>query len=125
MQELIRCWLLSIFAFCLIPMTGLAQTNVVDASTLTGKLVMGYQGWHATAGDGNPLGIYVHWAGSEGTRPAPANMVDDIWPDLSEFSADELFDTDVTLGNGQPAKCYSAYKQSTVNHHFQWMRDYG
>ena len=112
-------------AVCSICQEAWPQTNVVDASTLNGKLVMGYQGWHATAGDGNPLGIYVHWGGAEGDKPAPTSMVDDIWPDLSEFSADELFDTDLTLGNGQPAKCYSAYKQSTVNHHFQWMRDYG
>ncbi len=120
-----RCLLLMAAVLCSFAGKGRAQSNVVDASTLTGKLIMGYQAWHATAGDGNPLGIYVHWGDAEGDMPAPTSMVDDIWPDLSEFSADELYDTTLTMGNGQPAKCYSAYKQSTVNHHFQWMRDYG
>ncbi|MDB6027400.1 MAG: hypothetical protein JWM68_3623 [Verrucomicrobiales bacterium] len=120
-----RCVLAFAFAMFCCSHPVWAQSNVVDASTLTGKFIMGYQGWHAAAGDGNPLGIYVHWGGAEGDKPSPSNIIDDIWPDLSEFSANELFDTDLTYGNGQPAKCYSSYKQSTVNHHFQWMRDYG
>lgn len=120
-----RCLLTIFVALFLNLFPVLAQSNSADASTLTGKLMMGYQAWHAAAGDGNPLGIYVHWGGNEGDRPGPANIVDDIWPDLSEFSANELFDTDLTLGNGEPAKCYSAFLPSTVNRHFQWMRDYG
>ncbi len=119
-----RFWF-GVFAGLSCTFSAFSQSNVVDASTLNGKLIMGYQAWHAAAGDGNPVGIYVHWAGAEGAKPSPNSMVDDIWPDLSEFSPSELFSTDVTLGNGQPAKCYSAYLQSTVNRHFQWMRDYG
>ncbi|MGZ5568776.1 MAG: lectin, partial [Limisphaerales bacterium] len=56
---------------------------VVDSSTLNGKFILGYQGWHACQGDGNPLGTYVHWSHSA-AAPSTSDMVDDIWPDLSE-----------------------------------------
>ena len=35
----------------------------VDCSTLNGKVMCGYQGWHAAEGDGCGRGWY-HWAGT-------------------------------------------------------------
>ncbi len=121
-----RCVLAVAFAIFLISPQVSAQSNVVDASTLTSKLIMGYQGWHAAQGDGSALNSYIHWSHSA-SAPSTTDMVDDIWPDLSEFSAGELFaaGAGLNLGNGQPAKVYSAYKSATVNRHFQWMKDYG
>ena len=81
----------------------LAQ-SVVDATTLSNKFVVGYQGWHACASDGNALNQYIHWSHLNGVQPSPSDVVCDIWPDLSEFSANELFATGFTLSNGQPAK---------------------
>src|ERR1043165_6260913 len=46
-----------------------------------------------------------------------------MWPDTSEFDADELFATSMTYADGSPAKLYSAYKQKSVLHHFKWMQD--
>src|SRR5437868_7204997 len=102
-----------------------AQSNVVDASTLTGKFVLGYQGWHACGGDGKTLSGHVHWRHLTRVQPSPTDVVCDMWPDLSEFGASEQFATGFTLGNGKPAKAYSCYPTNTVLRHFKWMRDYG
>ncbi|MDB6057044.1 MAG: hypothetical protein JWO95_888, partial [Verrucomicrobiales bacterium] len=109
-----------VLAFC----TLAAFAQVVDSSTLSNKFILGYQGWHSCQGDGNPVGTYVHWSHSS-AAPSTTDAVDDIWPDLSEFTAGELFPTGLTLGNGQPAKVYSAYLPQTVNRHFSWMQTNG
>jgi Big-like domain-containing protein len=93
----------------------------VDPSTMFHKLLMGYQGWFACAGDGSPVGSWVHWF--RNNNPVATNATVDFWPDVSEFDADELFNTAMTLPGGAPAKLYSAYKQKTVLRHFKWMRD--
>ena len=92
-----------------------------DPGTLYHKLVMGYQGWFACAGDGSPVNSWVHWF--RNNNPAATNATVDFWPDTSELDADELFTTSMTLPGGAPAKLYSAYKQKTVMRHFKWMRD--
>lgn len=37
---------------------------VSPVGDVVGKLVVGYQGWFACAGDGSPRNSWVHWAGS-------------------------------------------------------------
>lgn len=94
----------------------------VDASTLKGKVMSGYQGWHAAQGDGLGRGWY-HWQGRNGFKPGSTNV--DLWPDVSELGADERYATAFTLANGKPAEVYSAFNEKTVLRHFQWMQDYG
>jgi len=93
----------------------------VDPGTMYHKLLMGYQGWFACAGDGSPVNQWVHWF--RNNNPVATNATVDFWPDISELDADELFSTSMTLPNGGPAKLYSAYKQKTVVRHFKWMKD--
>ena len=93
----------------------------VDPNTLTGKLMMGYQGWFAAPGEGSANNRWVHWF--RNSNPAATNATFDFWPDTSELDADELFDTSMTYANGSPAKLYSAYKQKTVVRHFKWMQE--
>ena len=97
-------------------------SRVVDASTMNRKLLMGYQGWFACPGDGSLPNRWVHWF--RNNNPVATNATVDFWPDISEFDADELFATSMTLSNGSPAKVYSAFKQKTVVRHFQWMQDH-
>ena len=92
----------------------------VDASTMNRKLLMGYQGWFSTPGDGSAQNSWVHWFGG---APTAANANFDFWPDTSELDADELFSTSMSYSNGSPAKLYSAYKQRTVVRHFKWMQE--
>jgi hypothetical protein len=79
----------------------------VDASTMTGKLLMGYQGWFACPGDGSASSSWIHWFRSQ--NPLAANATVDMWPDVSELDPDELFATSMTYPGGAPAKLYSAY----------------
>jgi hypothetical protein len=93
----------------------------VDPSTMYHKLLMGYQGWFACAGDGSPPNSWVHWF--RNNSPTATDATFDFWPDTSELDPDELFATSLTFSNGTPAKLYSAYKQKTVLRHFKWMAD--
>lgn len=104
------------------PYTGLVVKGV-DTKTLTGKVVCGYQGWFNCEGDGAERG-WVHWTKGPGT-PSPANIKVDLWPDLTEYGADEKFDTAFKHADGKTAQVFSSYKKETVIRHFQWMRDYG
>ncbi len=93
----------------------------VDASTLSNKLMMGYQGWFACPNDGSTVNGWNHWS-SSGT-PVATNLAVDFWPDVSELGSNELFSTGMKLPDGSPAKVYSAFNQTTVVRHFKWMKD--
>ena len=93
----------------------------VDASTMTGKLLMGYQGWFGCPGDGSASSRWIHWFRTQNPIATAATV--DMWPDVSELEPDELFSTSMTYPGGAPAKLYSAYNAKTVLRHFKWMRD--
>jgi hypothetical protein len=95
----------------------------VDASTLTNKVMVGYQGWFNAEGDGAQRG-YNHWSRG-GAKPAPGNVRVDLWPDLSEFPADERYPTDLVHADGRPAEVFSSYRRPTVLRHFAWMHEHG
>jgi hypothetical protein len=95
----------------------------VDTSTLTGKVMCGYQGWFNCEGDGADRG-WVHWTKKRGPL-APGNAKFDLWPDVSELAADERFATDFHHADGRVAEVFSSFKKATVLRHFAWMRDYG
>jgi hypothetical protein len=99
------------------------QPAPVDATTLDGKLLFGYQGWFGCPGDGSPLDAWEHWF----RRAEPAGAATlrvDMWPDVSELEPDERCDTPLTLPDGRKAQLYSAYNPKTVDRHFRWMREY-
>ncbi len=95
----------------------------VDTSTLSNKVMCGYQGWFNVEGDGAERG-FVHWTKKRGPL-APGNAKVDLWPDVSELGADERFATGFKHADGRAAEVFSPFKQPTVLRHFQWMRDYG
>src|SRR5260221_13864999 len=79
-----------VLAATLTPYSG-ESTRGVDTTTLTGKVICGYQGWFNCEGDGANRG-WGHWVKGRGI-PSPSNIKVDLWPDVSERSADERFDT--------------------------------
>ncbi len=107
--------LILLFAGC----TGPSVTRVSPA-TLTGKVMVGYQGWFNAEGDGAKRG-YNHWARGA-AKPAPGNVRIDLWPDLAEFPAAERFPTDLVHADGTRAEVFSSYLRPTVVRHFAWMR---
>ncbi len=94
-----------------------------DTSTLTGKVMTGYQGWFNCEGDGAGLG-WTHWARDKRKQFGPNNITVDFWPDVSEYGQEELFDTGFRFEDGSPAKVFSSHTRQTVIRHFEWMRDY-
>jgi hypothetical protein len=111
-----------VLAATLKPYAGVSVRGV-DASTLSNKVLCGYQGWFNTEGDGAERGL-VHWTKQRGPL-APGNAKIDLWPDVSELSPAERFATGFKFTNGRTAEVFSSFKQATVLRHFQWMRDYG
>ena len=89
----------------------------VDASTLTGKLIMGYQGWFACPGDAAKLG-WGHWMNAAGPTV-------DMLPDLTDVPAADRCPTPMKRADGQPVELFSSFDPAVVERHFLWMRQYG
>ncbi len=111
----------SVIAATMHPYTGPSEKGV-DCSTMTGKILAGYQGWHAAKGDAANRGWY-HWQGHKGFEPGSTNV--DLWPDVSELDPDERYATPFKTADGKTAEVYSAQNAKTVLRHFKWMQDYG
>lgn len=86
--------------------------------------MVGYQGWFNCDGDGAELG-WTHWARNPRKLFAPGNVTVDLWPDMSEFEADERYATGFKHEDGSSAEVFSSGNRKTVLRHFQWMHDYG
>lgn len=95
----------------------------VDATTLHGKVIFGYQGWFGCLNDGSRQNTWVHWFHYNATSTA-ADLTVDLWPDVTELTKDELCVTDMKLPDGSPAVLFSNYNEQTVLRHFQWMEQY-
>jgi hypothetical protein len=100
--------------------TAAYSAGPVDASTLDGKVLLGYQGWFTCPSDGS--GRWTHWA--RGT-PAPETLSIDVYPDLTELEPDERCEIPGMTIAGKPAYLFSSRNPKTVARHFRWMRDYG
>lgn len=94
-----------------------------QSSDIVGELVVGYQGWFGAPNDGSPIvNKWLHWA-LWGETPSPGHVTFEIYPDTREYQ--KLYQTGLgNLGNGQPAKLFSAWDISTVDVHFKWMQQY-
>jgi hypothetical protein len=93
----------------------------VDVSTLTGKVMCGYQGWFNAPGDGSGRG-WVHYGRG---RFEPGQCTIDLWPDTSDLDNDETFATSFRYADGSVANVFSSHCRKTVLRHFQWMKEYG
>jgi len=96
----------------------------IDTTTLTGKVMCGYQGWFGAPGDGSLGNDWRHWTKTRGMM-TDGNAKVDLWPDVSELAPTERFPTDFKLPDGHPAEVFSSFQKPTVLRHFQWMQDYG
>lgn len=94
----------------------------VDTSTLTGKVMCGYQGWFTCEGDGSGKG-WFHYGGRGRFTDGYCSI--DFWPDVSECDEDELYATDFKHSDGSTAYVFSSMNKKTVVRHFKWMKDYG
>ena len=100
------------------------RTEVVDAGSLRGKVLCGYQGWFRCPGDGAKEG-WIHWS-RDPQRIAPETLTFELWPDMTDYPAEERFVAPgFTAADGTPSPLFSSVHPGTVRRHFRWMRDYG
>ena len=101
-----------------------AAAPTPDPEGLMGKVLCGYQGWFRCPDDGTGLG-WRHWSRSS-TPLTPETLTVDMWPDLSEYTQDELYPAPgFTYPDGSAASLFSSAHPLTVDRHFAWMQDYG
>ena len=118
-----RCvsWVILLLCCCMPAQDALTE-DVVDRSTLFGKVMCGYQGWFACPGDDLGRGWY-HWG--RGPDFGPGKVSIDLWPDVSELDEDEKCPTPFVHADGSTAHVFSSQHPKTVNRHFKWMKEYG
>ena len=111
------------------PLPPAPPSSRVDASSLQGKLLFGYQGWFDCAGSGSPngggKGGWVHW--SPGSSPRANLSTFDLWPAMDEYPAADRVPTPELLargGGGGAMELFSSFAKSTQDVHFRWMREY-
>jgi autotransporter-associated beta strand protein len=99
--------------------TGPAK-DYVDAGTLKGKVMTGYQGWFNTPNDLRDGG-WRHWV--RNNTMTPENFTIDAWPDLTEYDPAALVRAgEVMTAGGEPAYLFSSASYPVVRQHFRWMR---
>lgn len=98
--------------------------NDVDATTIKGKVMCGYQMWFRTPGDG-VKNAWVHWSGGRDVI-GPGILLVEMWPDMSEYLQSEKCPaSDMKHKDGSQAYLFSSARPAVVDLHFKWMRDYG
>jgi len=99
-------------------------TEIVDVSSLRGKVLCGYQGWFRCPGDAANMG-WIHWS-RDLKRVTRDSITFEMWPDLSDYAAPERYPVSgFTYPDGRPAELFSSDNAATVLRHFEWMRNYG
>ena len=108
---------------CQIAVVAAENGEPVNARTIRGKVMCGYEGDHRCPGDGSGR-EWEQWSLNSKT-PKPGNLKIEMWPDMSEFSEEEKYPVPgFTYPNGEQAHLYSSVNSRTVLRHFEWMREY-
>jgi hypothetical protein len=101
-----------------------AQNPAIDATTLEGKVLCGYQGWFRTPTDQAKQG-WFHWS-RDREKLTPETACFEMWPDVSEYPPIALTQAgDYKFADGTPAKLFTSVHPGVVDKHFEWMEDYG
>lgn len=104
------------------PYTGESRSDI-DASTVRGKVMCGYQMWfHAPRDGANET--WGHWSGQK--TVTADNLTFEMWPDMSEYPASEKVAVEgLKHKDGSQAYLFSSNRPRVADLHFKWMRDYG
>ena len=97
------------------------RSRKIKDNGLKGKIFTGYQGWFRAPGDGSGLG-FSHYQKKGKFEPGSCSI--DLWPDLTEFTASEMFSTPFRHADGSVAHVFSSLHPVTVDRHFNWMKEY-
>jgi hypothetical protein len=100
---------------------GTVAGGPVNATTLSKKIIFGYQGWFCTNKAAN-LG-WIHW--SSGVPPSATSATFDLFPDVSDYPACALSNNTLltSKSTGLSLELYDSL--GVVDVHFSWMEEYG
>ncbi|GEM_PF-801135 len=94
--------------------------DYVDATTLDGTVMVGYQGWFRTPNDLDDGG-WSHWV--KNNTMTAENFAVDMWPDVTAYDPATLARAgSVMTRGGDPAFLFSSTFYSVVQQHFRWMK---
>lgn len=95
----------------------------LPASTgLSGKLVVGYQGWFGCPGDFEGNAGWQHWFHN---TVSPTTVTFDMMPSVRGLDAADLCETGLGGNSGGRVQLFSAQRQGVVSAHFSWMKEHG
>jgi len=115
-------WVRPFVCFFLLASNPATYAQNTTRGSLTGLVLVGYQGWFRCPSDGAPKSGWAHW--SKGT-PTPTTMAVDLYPDTSELDKASLCELPAATINGKPAYVFSSLPRETTEKHFEWMATYG
>lgn len=107
-----------------------APAFAIDASSLDGKVLTGYQGWFRCPGDGSGSGFergYLSHNGPKGPdrdKPGTRQWGIDMWPDTSDMDTSSLCPVEGKTKNGKKLQLFTAFAPATQQTHFRWMREH-
>lgn len=93
-----------------------------QASGLSGRLIVGYQGWFGCPNDFDKNSVWQHWFLKS---IKPENFTVDLLPSLRALDPKDLCDTGLRRPDGSPVYLFSAQNAQVVTMHFRWMREHG
>jgi hypothetical protein len=94
-----------------------------DDNGVTGKIIVGYQGWFGCPGDFGDNKSWIHWFKND--VPDAAHLRIEYLPDVSEYPKESLCATSLKRADGTPIMLYSSVNPGVVDLHFRWMAQYG
>ena len=100
---------------------GTASSGEEPRNGLTGKMIVGYQGWFGCPGDFEGNTKWIHWFDDTAD---PENFTVDAIPVVNQLDPADLCDTGLVRADGSPLLLFSSQNQNVVNTHFQWMKDH-
>jgi len=90
---------------------------------LSGRLIVGYQGWFGCPGDFEDNTLWQHWF-VKGVRPELLTV--EVLPSVRGFEVADLCDTRLPRADGQGTiRLFSSQNPAVVAAHFRMMRDHG
>ncbi|GHU99720.1 hypothetical protein FACS1894159_04210 [Bacteroidia bacterium] len=96
------------------------KPELVKYQSCNGLVLTGYQGWFNTPDDGAGLG-WKHYQKSGKFQPGYCTI--DLWPDVSDYP--KTYPSPFVHADGRPAHVFSSHDESTIDLHFNWMKQYG
>lgn len=96
----------------------------VSATSITGKILCGYQGWFSHPSDGSAIKKWKHWF-TNNRDPSLQYLSVDMYPNTDEYDDEDLAESNIRMQDGSFAKLYSAARPNVVLKHFEWMAEHG